>query len=158
MKVKNALDLEKQKLKTIAAKSKAKVVAATEAAKKLKEAAELKASKKKERKEEIIRKDAEKEAKQLKRKQEQHDATIYKENLKRQKLKDKQRTDLFRKEYDDEEEESAFETEEKIKIRLLDGEKDPPIPEEFKDELVFYHPIRQIIGWKVAVSYSKYLK
>jgi hypothetical protein len=57
---------------------------------------------------------------------------LFKENLKKQKIKDRQRTDLFRKEYDDEDEESLYETEEKIKIRLLDGEKDTAIPEEFR--------------------------
>jgi hypothetical protein len=132
LKAKNALDLEKQKLKTIAAKRKAKEAAAAAAANKLKETALSKASKKKEREEELRRKDDEKVAKQLKRKKELDDAALYKENLKKQKIKDRQRTDLFRKEYDDEDEESLYETEEKIKIRLLDGEKDTAIPEEFR--------------------------
>ena len=112
--------------------------------------------KKKEREDDIKRKDAEKVAKQIKRKQEQEDATLFKDKLKKQKVKDRQRTDLFRKEYDDEDDDESYETEEKIKIRLLDGEKDTVIPEEFKDALVFYHPTRQIISWKGAVSSRKY--
>ena len=64
---------------------------------------------------------------------------------------------MFQRERDRENDDDYdFETVEKIKIRLLDADINKIVPEEFKDEPVFYHPTKLIRDWKIGVSLINY--
>lgn len=47
---------------------------------------------------------------------------------------------------------------EQVKIRVLDGPNNKFVPEEFKNSLVFHHPIRLIKDWSFNNVFKKNIK
>jgi hypothetical protein len=145
------LALEKQKLLTLEAKKAAKEASDLSISNKAKETAAEKARKKTEKEDEAVQKKVEQELKKLKRKIELDSENAIKEQKKKQKRNDRKKGDLFRAEID-QDSDQEISTIEKLKIRVFDEPNKRPVPDEFKDNLVFFHPTKYILDWKLGVN------